>query len=168
MKIQIVGLDLNDIWEKVAEAYLTIIDDQFKTEGAAYGEKWEPSARVRGAEARQAERLKKGEGKGSEGVSAGQTLQRDGVLRNSPTFRREGKQIVFTSNLDYSAIHKYGGVIKPKSKKALRFMIGDQAVFAKKVVMPQRDYMPMNDKVVEELMDEIVMIITRSPYARRG
>lgn len=38
----------------------------------------------------------------------------------------------------YARIHEYGGEIRPKRGKALRFVIGGRPVFAKKVTIPAR------------------------------
>ena len=38
-------------------------------------------------------------------------------------------------------VHQFGATIKPKSAKALHFMIGDKQVFATKVVIPARPYL---------------------------
>lgn len=41
----------------------------------------------------------------------------------------------------YGAIHEFGGVIRPKRKKALRFMINGEFVTVKSVRIPARPYM---------------------------
>lgn len=45
------------------------------------------------------------------------------------------------SNLVYAGIHQDGGEIVPKSANALAFEVGGQFVMAKKVTMPQRQYL---------------------------
>jgi len=45
------------------------------------------------------------------------------------------------TNVVYAKIHEYGGVIKPKTKKALKFKIGNTWVTTKQVKMPKRPYM---------------------------
>lgn len=55
--------------------------------------------------------------------------------------------------LVYAHIHEYGGVILPKTAKALRFQIDGKTIFAKSVTMPERSYMRSS---LVEMRDEIV------------
>lgn len=43
----------------------------------------------------------------------------------------------------YAAIHQFGGTIKAKTKKALRFKIGDQWVTRESVTIPARPFFPI-------------------------
>ena len=63
----------------------------------------------------------------------------------------------------YARIHEKGGVIKPKNKKSLRFTIGSQVIFAKKVTIPKRPFLKpslakkrskIDDVILEEIMRE--------------
>lgn len=45
------------------------------------------------------------------------------------------------TNVIYAKIHEYGGIIRPKTKKALKFQIGGSWVITKKVVMPKRSFL---------------------------
>lgn len=45
------------------------------------------------------------------------------------------------TNLEYAAIHEFGGTIKPKKAKKLRFEIDGEVFFVDKVVMPARPYL---------------------------
>jgi phage gpG-like protein len=87
---------------------------------------------------------------------SGQVLKnRTGTLRRSINLRvlESGTSTtgeVFT-NLEYARINEYGGVtkphvIRPRNGKALRFMMGGKAVFAKEVnhpgsKMPERSFL---------------------------
>lgn len=87
---------------------------------------------------------------------SGQVLHvRSGTLRRSITYtvRDDADGIVGTvgTNLEYAAIHEYGGTIhvpeiRPRQAKALRFYVGGVAVFARRarahdVHMPQRSFL---------------------------
>ncbi len=45
------------------------------------------------------------------------------------------------TNLVYAAIHEYGGIIRPKVKQFLRFVIDGRVIFAKAVQIPARPYL---------------------------
>ena len=70
-----------------------------------------------------------------------------GALRNSikkdSTQENDGKTFLsrIGNNLIYARIHEYGGVIKAKKAKALRFQIGGKWVMVKSVTMPERSYL---------------------------
>jgi phage gpG-like protein len=51
-----------------------------------------------------------------------------------------------------AAVHQFGAVIKPKQAKFLRFMGANGYIFAKKVVVPARPFMPIqgNDLVMPD------------------
>lgn len=51
--------------------------------------------------------------------------------------------VKFGSDRPYAAIHQFGGTITPKTGKFLVFNIGGRKVFAKKVTMPARPYLPV-------------------------
>lgn len=52
----------------------------------------------------------------------------------------------------YAKIHQFGGVIRPRTAKTLRFFIGNRMILANKVVIPARPYMPIvgNDVVLPQ------------------
>lgn len=45
------------------------------------------------------------------------------------------------TNIVYAAIHEFGGEIRPKTAKYLRFKIGGKTIFTKLVRMPKRPYL---------------------------
>lgn len=45
------------------------------------------------------------------------------------------------TNLEYSAIHEFGGTIRPKNAQFLHFFVGGTEVFTKEVEIPARPYM---------------------------
>jgi phage gpG-like protein len=83
----------------------------------------------------------------------GQPLIDTGRLRSSITSQVQGQEVVVGTNLIYAPIHQFGGLILPKKGKFLVFPRGGSAagekpngkVFARKVYIPQRRFMPLND-----------------------
>ncbi|NTV02430.1 MAG: HK97 gp10 family phage protein [Chlorobiaceae bacterium] len=48
---------------------------------------------------------------------------------------------VVGTNVEYGRIHEFGGVIRPKTKKALRFQIDGRWIVTKMVRMPERSFL---------------------------
>ncbi|SDI49269.1 phage virion morphogenesis protein [Paenibacillus naphthalenovorans] len=72
----------------------------------------------------------------------GPILQQTGDLRKSIVFRVERTSVIVGSPLRYAAIHHFGGVIRPKSKKALFVPVGGgKFLMLKKVVIPARPFL---------------------------
>lgn len=78
----------------------------------------------------------------------GQPLQDTGRLRNSLTVRATDDDVQIGTNLkhngvSYPAVMQFGAVIRPRKGKVLVFHIGSRTIFAKKVVVPARPYLPI-------------------------
>lgn len=65
-------------------------------------------------------------------------------LSQSYTYRIEPRQVEVGSNLKYSAIHHFGGVIRAKKARALFFRIGGNPVMRKAVRIPARPALGLN------------------------
>lgn len=65
-----------------------------------------------------------------------------GNLKRSYYVKGSGSGISFIAKLAtraiYAAIHEFGGVIKPKTKKYLMFKIGNRFIKTKSVTIPKR------------------------------
>lgn len=72
------------------------------------------------------------------------TLYQSGKLFHSIDYTVSGSSVHLGSGLVYSAIHQFGGTIKPKTANKLAFMIGNRLVFATKVEMPARPYLGLS------------------------
>ena len=81
-------------------------------------------------------------------------------LSQSYTYRIEPRQVEVGSNLKYSAIHHFGGVIRAKRAKTLRFRIGDAWIMRKAVRIPARPALGLNDE------DEANLIHTAEDWLR--
>jgi len=76
--------------------------------------------------------------------NAGQPLRDTGALQRSISSSATADHVAVGTNLKYARIHQFGGVIRPKNKKMLAFPGPTGAiVFAKKVTIPARPYMPL-------------------------
>jgi len=81
-------------------------------------------------------------------------LYASGALLRSIDYVANYDYIAVGSGLKYAAIHQFGGEIKPKEKKALRFFaVGGAAVFAKLVKMPARPYLGLSADNTAEIIE---------------
>ncbi len=56
-------------------------------------------------------------------ATGGQTLSDSGRLKASVTYQVNGKELLVGTNVRYARIHQFGGVIRAKSAKGLRFRL---------------------------------------------
>jgi HK97 gp10 family phage protein len=86
-----------------------------------------------------------GQGAGAEGGDIGRPAQ-----------PANGAAVQVGTNVEYAAIHEYGGIITPKTAKALRFKIGDKWVMTQRVQIPARPYLrPALDENEAAVKDEV-------------
>jgi phage virion morphogenesis protein len=67
-----------------------------------------------------------------------------GGLQGSITFDTGANSVAIGSGKIYAAVHQFGAIIRPKSKKALVFRMGGALVFAKQVTIPARPYLGLS------------------------
>lgn len=110
----------NRINKQLADEGVSLVQECFETSRDPHGRPW-PKLQTR----------------------AGQPLLDTGRLRNSIT-RKEvnGGGFIIGTNVEYAAIHNYGGVIKAKNAPVLRFRVGKQWVSKKSVTIPRRQFLP--------------------------
>lgn len=114
---------------------------------------------------------------------SGQVLHvRTGTLRRSITYtvHETDQAIVGTvgTNLEYAAIHEYGGTIhvpeiRPRNAKALHFYVGGREVFAMRarahtITMPQRSFLrsalaDRRDAFIAAVRDTIRKLVGANP-----
>lgn len=82
----------------------------------------------------------------------GKTLSNKGHLLGSLTGSATPHSASWGSNKIQAAIHQFGGIIRPKNKKALAFAGIDGLVITKKVTMPARPYLGVNQQDREEIV----------------
>jgi len=116
----------------VAEAALEQIATSFEQERDPYDRPWQKSLRA--------------------DLEGGQTLSDTGRLRRSFTYQANDRGFVVGTNVRYAAIHQYGGTIRPKRAKYLRFRLAGGSskrksgrggwVQTKQVSLPPRPFVP--------------------------
>ena len=78
--------------------------------------------------------------------SSGETLRHKNRLFSSFTFAATASSVEWGTNVIYAGIHHFGGVIKPKNKKALAFRgAGGNLNIVKQVTMPARPFLGLTD-----------------------
>lgn len=84
----------------------------------------------------------------------GQTLLDRGLLRNSITHFADKHDVEWgvPKEFPYAWILNEGGVIKPKTKPALKFKVGDRFVTKDKVVMPRRQFLGISSSDRKEIL----------------
>lgn len=76
----------------------------------------------------------------------GQTLSKTSRLFWSFTYAATKSGVEWGTAVQYAGIHQFGGIIKPKTKKALAFHLANgQFVMVKQVVMPARPMLGLNE-----------------------
>lgn len=74
----------------------------------------------------------------------GKTLVDRAILRNSIHAASGADWAAAGTDVKYAAIHQFGGVIRAKNAKALRFKIGGQWIMRKSVTIPARPFLPIS------------------------
>ncbi|MDE5831726.1 MAG: phage virion morphogenesis protein [Desulfovibrio sp.] len=87
---------------------------------------------------------------------SGQTLSDTGRLRKSVTYAASANKVVVGTNLKYARIHQFGGTIKAKNGKSLKFKgRGGEDVFVKAVNIPARPYIGVSADDMKEVRETI-------------
>jgi len=110
--------DMTPVMRAIGAVVMNQTDEAFEQGQSPAGKPWKPSARVR--------------------EKGGQTLVNTSRLQTSFTSEASAKQVEVSTNVEYAAIHQFGGVIRPKTKKALAF----GGIVRKSVTMPARPFLP--------------------------
>ncbi|WP_326522719.1 phage virion morphogenesis protein [Sphingomonas sp.] len=75
---------------------------------------------------------------------SGAPLRDTGLLQRSISAKADGDGVTLGTNKIQARIHQFGGVIKPKKAKMLAFPgPTGEIIFAKKVTIPARPYLPL-------------------------
>jgi phage virion morphogenesis protein len=120
---------------------------RFRTQMAPDGTPWKPSLRAQ--------------------VSGGRTLTQDGHLSGSISARHGPGFAEWGVNRIYAAIHQFGGTIRAKSGKALRFRLaGGKFATVKAVKMPARPYLGISSDDRGDILDLIQRRLVGAAGAR--
>ena len=82
-------------------------------------------------------------------------LVKSGDLRNKLLIDADDRIAKVGSNLVYAAIHQFGGIIRAKKGKVLRFTIGGETFFRPKVTIKANPYLGISEKDEEALADTV-------------
>jgi len=88
------------------------------------------------------------------------TLRDSGNLAASIDYQVGSSSVAIGSALVYSAIHHFGGDIKPKNADRLVFQVGNQLVFATKVTIPARPYLGVSSDDAREALQMVADTIS--------
>ena len=127
--------NLSGLSEALGEMLVSSTVQRFEDEEGPDGKKWEKSARAE-----------------DEG---GQTLTDTGSLKGSISYEAGSNAVTVGTNKIYAGPHQFGGTIKPKKAGALVFDIGGKTIRVKKVDMPERPFLGINEEDEAEARDII-------------
>lgn len=139
---KVASIDRQPIYRSIAGGLQTLIDLTFKRGVDPWGNAWRP--------------LKQ---------RNGQPLRDTGRLMASVTPRVSDQGVTIGTNLKYAAVHQFGATIRPKHKKLLRWVVDGMTFFAKKVVIPRRAYLPLDQQAKLDLpstWEKVILGRTRS------
>ena len=85
--------------------------------------------------------------------SRGQTLTRTARLSSSITHKATAKQVEYGTNVKYARIHQFGGTIRAKKAKFLKFKTEKGWVQKKKVVIPARPFIGFSDDDLADIKE---------------
>lgn len=143
---QLSNFQKKELSQAVGEVLRESTLKRFQNEEDPQGHKWKKSLRAMG-----------------QNGSVGKTLAKSGHLKTSLGVQASSEGVSLGTNLIYAGIHQFGGTIKAKSAKGLRFKIGDRFVRVQKVTLPQRAYLGISEEdqrevaqTVEEYFKEVL------------
>lgn len=118
----------------------------FQSQSDPYGKPWKPNLR------------------------GGQILRNRGRLIASIQRlpRATPSEVEIGSNVVYARVHQKGAVIRPVTAKALAFKLGNKQVFARKVVIPQRMFIPDEKKGLPDRWNLEVKADLNRALAQKG
>lgn len=130
-------IDPSGLMPRLGEYLMRSTEQRFKSQTAPDGQPWK-ALNPDYAEAKK--------------YNKGKILTLRGYLRRYIHYQiPDSNTVEVGSNLKYAAIHQFGGVIRPKEKKALRF--GGRLV--RQVTMPARPYLGISAKDDKEIREII-------------
>ena len=124
------------LMESIGEALVSGTIKRFAAGKSPDGKDWQPSGRAL--------------------AEGGQTLVDTGALRNSIDYATSPGKVVVGTNKEYARIHQFGGTIKPKKGKFLKFKgQNGKDVFVEEVTLPPRPFIGVSREDLEEVKGTI-------------
>lgn len=117
---------------------------RFKQEVDPDGKKWKPLSPITQ------------EIKGNDKI-----LKHRGYLSERTAYNYDDNGVEFGSDAKYARLHQFGGVIKPKKGKRLKFGKDGNTVFAKQSKIPARPWLGVNDQDKQQLLDKAAALLQR-------
>ena len=128
----------------LGETLKKIHADRFKAEVAPDGKKWQPLSPITR------------EIKGND-----QILKQGGYLSQKTAYNYDDNRLEFGSDAKYAKLHQFGGVIRPKKGKRLKFGKGSNAVYAKQSKIPARPWLGVNAQDEQKLLKKATALLQR-------
>lgn len=137
------NFNFSSLNKDIGEELVTQTMDRFDEQKDPDGESWPVSIRV--------------------SQSGGETLSDTGDLKGSIHATADSESVAVGTNKIYAAIHQFGGPIRAKNAKYLKFNIGGKWSSKTDVEIPKRSYLGVSDddleainEIIEEHMEEHV------------
>lgn len=134
----------NALLADLGEYAVQSTQDRFRTSTAPDGSRWQANSESTYLSILGDQHSNKDGTLNSKGINRVKSklpLMGDGTLMRDIHYQISGDLLLVGSNLIYSPVHQFGATIKPKNAKTLSWKIGNVSVFAKKVVIPAREYL---------------------------
>jgi phage virion morphogenesis protein len=136
------GQDTTPVMDEIGRAMVASTQERFEREAGPGGVPWLQSIRA--------------------ATEGGQTMRLSGRLFQSLTHVASNGAVEWGSNVIYARIHQLGGVIRAKTKKALKFQIGGHWFMKQSVTIPQRQYLGVDagdwDEISTILTDHLARL----------
>lgn len=154
-QIETTLLNPSDMFADMGEFLTSSTQDRFRTSTAPDGSKWQNNSESTYLSMLGDKDTKKDGTLSSRGIKRvmnKRPLVGKGNLMHDIHYQISGDILLVGSNMEYAAAHQFGVTITPKNKKMLSWKIGGVSVFAKKVVIPQREFLGIS------LADEVELV----------
>ncbi len=123
-----------DLLSSIGQEGVSLTQDRFQNQAGPDGTPWLQSLRAK--------------------LVSGQTLIKSNRLASSFTFAATDQAVEWGTNVIYAGIHQFGGIIKPKSKKALKFKGADGRIHTvKQVTIPARPFLGVTESDQKEFIE---------------
>lgn len=123
-----------DLLSSIGQEGVSLTQDRFQNQAGPDGTPWLQSLRAK--------------------LVSGQTLIKSNRLASSFTFAATDQAVEWGTNVIYAGIHQFGGIIKPKSKKALKFKGADGRIHTvKQVTIPARPFLGVTESDQKEFVE---------------
>lgn len=163
------GIKLRPLMARAGQILLASVMRNFEEEGRPRWKKWSPLTlkiyhglareKVESRYKRPATRAKHMRAEMAK-IAAGKILSRSGDLKKSIHVGRvTNESVEIGSSLPYARIHQLGGVIRPKTKKALCVPMGGRFLMLKKVTIPARPYLVAQEEDGRAIMRAVRIYI---------